>query len=272
MTEQSITATSNPQLANQLLDKAINEVPEVAPADVPLLHPSDGLVALPGGYLTFAGEVIKTAEVRELNGKDEEAIARIGGGAKALNTILARALVRVGDLPADEKVLDNLLAGDRDALLIGIYKMTFGPEAIMGGYCGGCKELKEVAVDVTTDITYKTLVDPVGDREFEVKGRKNIYTVSLPTGVTQRDLRENEERSMAESLTALLEGTVTQINGRPVYAKSQVQELGIMDRNKIAEELASRNPGPQFETVVVNCPDCESEVRVPISIGALFRF
>ena len=271
MTEQKITAATNPDLANKLVEQAMSEEAPVVTEATQLLAPSDGLVALPGGHVTFTGEVIKTAEVRELTGKDEEAIARLGGGTKAFNTILTRAVVKVGDIKSDEKLLDNLLAGDRDALLVGIYQATFGNDVTLPGFCPGCKDYKSVSVDLTEDISYQTLVDPIGDREFDVQGKKNLYTVALPTGITQRELRENEDRSMAESLTALLEGTVLKINGRPVYTKSQVQDLGIMDRNIIAEELAKRNPGPLFEDVVVKCPDCESEVRVPISIGALFR-
>lgn len=271
MTEQNINAVSNPDLANKLAEQALNSEPVHVEADSEILAPSDGVVTLPGGYVTFTGEVIKTAEVRELNGKDEEAIARIGGGGRAFNTILSRAVVKVGNEAATEKILDNMLAGDRDALLVGVYRATFGDEAILAGFCPGCKDYKEVSVNVNEDIQYKTLLDPVSDTEFEITGKKNVYTVALPTGVTQRVLRESDERSMAESLTALLEGTVIKINGRPVYSKSQVQELGVVDRAKIAEELALRSPGPKFDDVVVSCPDCESEVRVPISIGSLFR-
>jgi hypothetical protein len=271
MTEQKINAALNPTLANQLVEQAINEEPEAHEPTSTLVPPSDGLVTLPGGFITFAGEVIKTAEVRELNGKDEEAIARIGGGGRSYNTILSRAVVKVGDLPADEKILDNMFAGDRDALLVGIYRATFGNEAVLAGFCGGCKDYKDVSINVNEDISYKTLNDPIEEREFEVQGKKNLYVVTLPTGVTQRELRENDEANYAENITTLLEGTVVRINGRNVFSKSQVQELGIVDRNKIAEELVKRTPGPKFEDVVVKCPDCESEVRVSISIGALFR-
>lgn len=271
MTEQKIDAAANPTLANKLVEKAINEEPEAHEPTSNIVPPSDGLVTLPGGFITFAGEVIKTAEVRELNGKDEEAIARVGGTGRAYNVLLSRAVVKVGDLPADDKILDNMFSGDRDALLVGIYRATFGDEAILTGFCAGCKDYKDVSINVREDITYKTLNDPIEEREFEVQGKKNLYVVTLPTGVTQKELRENDEANYAESLTTLLEGTVIRINGRNVFSKSQVQELGIVDRNKIAEELVKRTPGPKFEDIVVKCPDCESEVRVPISIGALFR-
>lgn len=272
MTESAISAASNPSLANDLLNKAMSE--GAAPAEAPrteVIVPSDGRVTLPGGHITFAGEVITTAEVRELNGKDEEAIARLGGGGKALNTILNRGVLTVGEERASEKLLDMLLAGDRDALLLGIFKTTFGNEVTLNGWCNGCSDFKPVSIDLNEDISYKTLVDPLEQRDFVVTGAKNTYEVTLPTGITQRELREHPDRNYAENITSLLEGCVMKINGRNVVSKNQVQELGIADRNLIVEEIAERAPGPKFEDIVVTCPDCDSEVRVPISLGALFR-
>jgi hypothetical protein len=268
MENETLKASDNPQLANQLLNSVAETEQPVEEAQI--VPPSDTTVSLPGGYTTLAGEVYRTAEVRELNGKDEEAIARVGGSGKVFSTILSRGVVSVGDLPATEKILDDLLAGDRDALLIGIYKATFGNTAELGAYCQGCKDIKTVALDMTEDIHMKVLADP-SDRRFTVKGRKNEYLVALPTGITQKELASNTDRTYAENLTLLLEQTVLEINGRPVVSKSQVQALGIVDRQLLTEAIAERNPGPQFQEIVVTCPDCESEVQVPISLGTLFR-
>ena len=83
----TINAAANPALANDLLNKALTETPqEKAPQIVP---PSDTSVDLPGGYINAAGEVIRGAEVRELNGRDEEAISRASTLGKALMTILS---------------------------------------------------------------------------------------------------------------------------------------------------------------------------------------
>lgn len=271
MTEGKVSSASNPSMANELLNKALNETPTAEAPRTEVVLPSDTVVNLPGGHITFDGEVITTAEVKELTGKDEEAISRVGGGGRALNTILLKGVVKVGDEPATDKLLESLLAGDRDALLLGIYRATFGPEATLNGWCGGCSEMKEVSVNLNTDIEFKTLSDPLEQREFTVEGKKNTYEVSLPTGVTQRELREHPDRTFAENVTSLLEGTVMRINGKNVFSKNQVRDLGIADRNTIVEELSKRAPGPKFEDIVITCPDCESEVRVPISIGSLFR-
>ena len=267
---KTISAAANPALANNLVQKAMTEEPkQVLPEIVP---PSDTTVELPGGHINAAGEVIKFAEVRELTGKDEEAISKSTNMAKALMTVLSRGVVSVGNEPTSEKLLDSLLVGDRDTLLIGILKATFGPKAVVQGWCDICKEPKDVEVDLSADIKIKILTEPVDGRVFIVKGKKNEYTVQLPNGVVQKELVNNSDKTAAELTTLVLENTVMKINGDPVYSKLQVQNLPVVDRREIVEEINRRAPGPQFDDVLVNCPNCESEVRVPINLGALFQF
>ena len=266
----TISAAVNPALANQLLSKALNEVPqEIAPE---IILPSDTLVNLPGGYVTATGEVIRTAEVRELNGKDEEIISKSPNLGKALLTILSRGTVKIGTEAVDENVLDQLLIGDRDSLLLGILKTTFGSKVEIAAYCNGCTEYKVVQVDVDADIKVKVLTDPINDRVFTVKGKKNEFVVRLPNGVVQKKMIENTDKTSAELSTIILENTLVRIGEAPVYGAAQVQSLSIVDRRTIVEAINDRAPGPQFSDVTVNCPDCESEVTVPINLGTLFQF
>lgn len=268
MAEQTLRATDDVNKANNLIAQVLNE-PQVVEAPK-IIAPTDILVDLPGGTI-IDGEVVKTAVVRELNGKDEEAIIRADNSAKMFAIVVNRATVSLGSTKATDELLDRLLVGDRDALLIGIYRATFGDTAELSGYCDGCSEFKTVEINVIEDIKFKVLPD-ARETSFFVKGKNKEFLVNLPTGITQKKILANSEATMAETLTTLLEQTVTQIDGKPVFSKSQIQALGIVDRRAIADEIADRNPGPQFDPVKVTCPDCESEVQVPISLGSLFRF
>lgn len=270
MTTKTISAANNPALANKAVQDMLEETP--AEITVQVTPPSDTTVILPGGYITAAGEVTTEAEVRELTGKDEEEIARASTLGKALLTILKRGTVKVGNEPVSDQLLDNMLSGDRDMLLLGIFRATFGNIAHLSAYCGTCVENKDVDVEVDNDIKVKVLTDPINDRLFTVKGKNAVYTVSLPTGVTQRELLTSADKTIAELNTLLLENTVVKINDAPVLSKLQVQSLGMVDRRKIVEEINNRVAGPQFEDLVLPCPDCEGEVQVPISLGSLFRF
>jgi hypothetical protein len=265
-----LDAASNPGLANSIIDEILADTEQ--PQEITIKSPIDNLVTLPGGYVSVDGELITTVEVRELTGQDEEAITRASTVGKALNTIISRGAAKIGGHDMNEKVLDRLLAGDRDAIMLGIYKVTFGNPVELFGWCAGCGEQKEVSVDIDKDIEVKTLRDPFADRVFTVRGVSHTYTVTLPTGAVQKDLNNSVDRTVAELQTILLNGTVIEVDGTPVTDKAFAQKLGLRDRRKISEELAERNPGPQFENISLSCTDCESEVVVPISLGGLFQF
>lgn len=270
MTTKTINAAANPAMANNLLNQVINEQieddfnPEIKP-------PSDNTVDLPGGYVTPAGEVLRTAEVRELNGRDEEAISKALNVGKALETIIQRGTVSIGNITADTSILDNLLAGDLDALLLGIIKTTFGVNIDIPSYCDKCEDYKTVTVDLNTDIKFKLLTDPINDRVFTLQGKKDLFTVSLPDGATQKALIKNADKTEAEQTTILLENCLLKINDNPVYSPVQVQALGMVDRKNIVKEINKRVPGPQFTDITVTCPECEGEVTVSINLGTLFR-
>jgi hypothetical protein len=83
---KTISAAANPALANNLINQAIAEKPEAI--DVKVLPPLDNVVTLPGGYVSAAGEVVRTAEVRELTGRDEEIITKASSLNKVFPIIL----------------------------------------------------------------------------------------------------------------------------------------------------------------------------------------
>jgi hypothetical protein len=265
---KTISAAANPALANNLIKQAMEETPKQT--EVKIVPPSDTVVTLPGGYINAAGEVITEAEVRELTGADEEAIAKAANVGRALLTILQRGTVRIGNEKATEEILDQLLSGDRDTLLLAIFKATFGSTTEVPVFIGG--EAKQVEVDLDKEIKYKILTDPINDRLFTVKGKKNEFTVQLPTGKTQKEMILNAEKSQAELTTVMLEGTVIKIDDTPVVSKQQVRNLGLVDRKRIVDELNDRIPGPQFDEITVTDPDTGSEVQVPVNFGTLFRF
>lgn len=265
----TISAGANPNMANDLISKALAEKPQEV--EVQLTLPSDTSVTLPGGYINAAGEVVMEAEVRELTGQDEEAIAKSSTLGKALMTIIQRGTVSVGKEKATESILDNMLAGDRDALLLGIFRATFGNTADLKTWCNTCAELKDVEVDINSDIKTKILGDSINDRVFTVKGKKQEITLRLPTGFVQKELIANADKTAAELNTILLEHCVVKIGEAPVLSKFQVQAMGLTDRQLCIDEINNRVPGPQFDAVSVVCPDCEGEVKVPINLGNLFR-
>lgn len=264
----TVSAATNPDLANDLLAKATSTAPE-QPQRPTIISPWSNTVALPGGYISPAGDVLTSVEVRELSGRDEEALAKITNPGRQFLTILSRGAVSISGEQMTESILDSMLVGDRDAIMLGIYKATFGPDIDVVNYCENCAEATTHNVNVDDDIPVRKMDNPL-DREFEVVGRKTIRC-SLPTGVTQKAVLMDPERNMAEMTTDILMNTVMEIDGASVISKTQVQDLGVLDRRKVSEALLEKSPGPQVGEATGTCNKCGTTVVVGVNIGAIFR-
>jgi len=260
------TTITDAELVNQYVQKAMEEPAQV----VATKAPSGPEVQLPGGFVDN-GALVTTVEVRELNGVDEEAIAKASTTGKALSILLQRGLVKIGPREATSADLDNLLSGDRDAILVGIRKITFGETIELGTQCGSCGVEQEVSIDLTDDVPVKKLDDAISDREWRVKTKKGYVTVGLPTGITQKKLLENADKTAAELNTILLAGCVLAVNDEPSMGASTVLSLGMQDRSKIVEEIISRNPGPRLGEVKKACKACGEFIALPLSLVDLFR-
>jgi hypothetical protein len=271
----TINASENPALANKLLEdvnKLVNEevvgsLPQVVLPSLP-----QTAVILPAGFIDpLEGTVYRDAEVRELNGADEEAIVKISDPGKALLAILERATVSVGGQPADKAILNSLLAGDREALLLAIRKATFGAEVEVSNVCDKCPELQVFKVDLDEDVETKELADPINDRRFTVDLKAGLAKVSLPTGDVQTKIINATDKNSAELDTLLLTSCVLEIADQPILNSTRIRNLGINDRRTLLEELAKRNPGPQLSEIKKACKNCGQEVSLPLTLAELFR-
>lgn len=257
---------SDAKLIQQFAQKAMEE-----PAPVIVTRaPSESEVPLPGGYVLSTGEVAKTAEVRELNGADEEAVAKAGTTGKALNVLLQKGVVKIGTEEATKDMLDNLLSGDRDALLLGIRRVTFGNDLEVPVICQNCRDSHTAVIDLSTDVPVKELKD-INEKVWSVETKLGTVVVALPNGVVQKKLMENLDKTSAEINTILLSGCIVSINGSPSVGSGTALSLGMADRNKIIEELISRTPGPRLGEVTKACKACGESMDVPLSLVDLFR-
>jgi hypothetical protein len=269
--ETVINAADNPAIANKLVEEALSDRGvEQQQERIPVVLPPSGEVILPGGINDpFEGH-IGTAEVRELNGGDEEVIARIIDPGKSLLAILDRAVVSVGGKPADKDTLDMLLAGDREMLLLEIRKATFGDEIVVGpGLCPSCQHEQTFTVHLTNDIEVKHLSEE--DRHFSLKCKVGTVEVSLPNGQVQKTIVNSTNKNSAELDTLLLKGCINEINGLPVTDIQVIKDLSIKDRRDILKAITDRNPGPQLGSLKKACQSCGSEVPLPLTLAELFQ-
>lgn len=260
--------TSDPNLVAQYAQ----ELTKDSAPEIKTVAPSNSSVILPGGFIAQDGSLIKYAEVRELNGMDEEAVSKSGTPGKALAAMLQRGVISIGANPVDKADLDQLLSGDRDALLIGIRRVTFGDTIEFEMSCPHCGTELELSVDLNKDIPIKTLEDPINDRTFTYMSKKHgAIVASLPTGLVQKKLIENSDKTSSELNTILLAGCVKSVNGEPSIGATTALTLGMADRENIIKEIFDRTPGPRLGEVTTTCEACGEELSTPLSLADLFR-
>lgn len=268
----TITA-QDPKTLNAMAQQAMNgaAVPVEPEVDERSLELPDTTVELPGGFLTMEGSVITEAEVRELNGFDEEEIFRAGNMGRALLKVLERGLVSVGGEKVTKDTLESMLMGDREAVLLAIRRVTFGDEMSLPVVCQHCGDENEIIISLKNDVPIRRLDDPA-DRFFRVQGKRGVIEVQLPVGNVHREMLSNSDKSIPEMNTILLGSCVQSINGTPSMGVPSVLKLGIPDRRQLAEEISARNPGPRLTSIEKACPSCGEAVTLGVSMAELFRF
>lgn len=232
--------------------------------------PAEGEVILPGGLVDEDGTVFKSAQVRELNGEDEEALARAQGDVRRIRVLMG-AVESIGGKPVTKDKALNLLIGDREALILGIRIATFGKDIVFENYvCPGCGESLDVTVDLST-LDMKTLENPE-KREFEVALRKGVALVRLPTGADQEAVLGAPNATSAEENTVMLSRCVISIDGKKIgNSKDAVKKLGVKDRQTLLAFLAETQPGPRYDEVKSKHETCDTEFPVYLAVDDMFR-
>lgn len=241
--------------------------------------PPDDLVNLPGG-LVKRDNVIRTAIVKELDGADEESLARAsqsGNTFHFFDRLLKCGVVQLGDNKNPEDELKNLLVGDRDALILGIRRATYGDEIeIQNWKCIVCGAEANLTMEIS-DIPIKEFTDPLTDAEFKVPMRKGGFAeVRLATGEDQIAALSNKDLTAAQVETIFIRRCVLRVTDEKGQEHSMqgypslAREMAMPDRHAILNQLKDRQPGPKYDDVKYTCESCGEDTLVAVGLGDLF--
>jgi hypothetical protein len=263
-------------LTTDQVDRAIGKA--TAEPEPTIDEPGEVTVDLPAGWLTPEGLLVTKATVRELNGYDEERLSRVDmqkNGAAYVTELLVLGVEELGGQKPTKKILQELLIGDRDALVLGIRTATYGNEVEFKLTCPECDTESAIGVLLDEDVDVVRLEDPLV-RRFDVKLRNGgTALVALLTGVAQEAVAADfVKKTTAEINTVMLAKSVVAINGKPVMGRNEdVQMLSAADRGTITDFIAEHQPGPQLnKEIPVPCAVCGNEFRILLGLPNLFRF
>lgn len=242
---------------------------------IELVIEEDEVFTLLAGYVDADGVCHKEFTVREMNGKDEEAIRKAdvkSNGAKVITTLLSRCITRLGTMTrksvGSEKwfeIIKNLYTGDQDYVMIQIRKVSLGEELEVNHKCPD----KDCKADLTTflDIDELEVIPFKGEREIEFelpKGYKDkkgvVHTeglMRLPKGIDREILMPLAKQNLAKANTTMLT-RLCKFNDGLIVTEDVMSELTIRDRDYLQKLLQEHFFGVKLE-VDVTCTSCGLE-------------
>jgi len=214
-------------------------------------------VGIPGGFWK-GGVLVREAQLRPLNGQDEAFLLDTQeslSAAARTTALLSRCVLRLGtDADVTPDAVRSLTVGDREALLLHLWRITFGNRlpCVLACPLDGCGEKMDLELSVT-DLLLPPYPEPRQRYEFAFDHRETRYHMRfrLPTGSDQELVAERARISSAEAEKQLLRACVEEI----------CTESGPVDdwRPEIEEFLDRKMPelDPQADTVLrLQCPSC----------------
>jgi hypothetical protein len=270
--QPAIDPVLDPDAANRMVEELTG--PQSSMPSMPDL-PSN-IVELPGGYIDHQGVLHKDARIREINGSDEEAMARELRNPnvsvpKVVDLLLKRCVEEVGTHKADAQLLSEMLTGDRAALMLAIRILTFGNDWEVPDFpCRLCGQTFGCIVELDSSISTQKMDNPMV-QEVEVELRNDhIANVALLNGAIQLEMVGDGNRTGPEEITIAIDRCIKRYDGMPV-AGPMAQKMSMADRRKIATAMAEAQPGPRMEEVMVTCTECGREAGYTVSLVDLFR-
>ncbi len=244
---------------------------EIPVEAIPL--PSNGVVYPKGSPLHNA----TTVDIRAMTAKDED-------------ILMSRALIKNGTVIS--KLLEacltdknikatDMLAGDRNAVMVGLRTIGYGADYEVGVECPDCEHHNDATFNLT-NVPIKSLElvpNEAGENyfEFRLPVSKKIVGFKFLTGRDEEDMSKTQARKKKKGFKD--ENLVTQ---RLVYSivtldgESDRGKVGNMVRNMLARDsLALRRHIDKHEPGIdlsdyMTCDACGEESKVNIPLGVSF--
>jgi len=209
------------------------------------------------------------AQVREMDGTDEEALAVLAAKdgvsfGEYLTALLGRTVISIGDTPiTSPSVLDTLINGDRDILYLAVIRATYGLIRTVQAACNSCGEKNDIDIELDKDFIYKK-PDFKVDSPIEIKGRNRTYLFNIPTGADTTAASKCKNDAEANTLI-LSRCAVFSAEDEPSNRLEWARKINLGDRHKIVDRLLSIELGPKLGAVNTHCAHCEVDMTVALN-------
>jgi hypothetical protein len=217
---------------------------------------SDGVCDLPGGLVLDDGRRLGRAELRPLTGREEEWLTQHAGTASAhlATKLLSACFVRLEDVPVNSDIINKLLVGDRDYLILQLRRLTLGDRFAAVFSCPACKRAMDVEF-LAQDISIEPR--PQNAIVYRWASDERVIRYRLPNGADQEAVAD---LSPDEAVEALLARCVIDDGGTPLSVEEHAAVIAEMDRH-----------APQIDLELeLSCPECGHSFTTPFDCTSFF--
>jgi len=229
------------------------------------------------GYKDENGVMHTEFEYREMNGTDEEAIAKPkvkSSGSMVTRVILERCITRIGTIEKESvkpsewtSIIQSLAIGDQDFAMLKIREISLGDEFEVSHKCPNCKT--KINSVFTLDELPLIPYSGVEEIEFELpRGYKDKEGTVHKFGVLRHangldrealDKVVSQNPSMANTL--LLARCIKSLGTAPI-TDDLLRNLSMRDRNYLFSLIRDTSFGYDVSDFEIECPSCERELSI----------
>lgn len=229
------------------------------------------------GYKDKEGTTHKEFEYREMNGTDEEAIAKPkikNVGALITRVILERCINRIGSIDKEDvkpsewvEIIQSLAIGDQDYAMLKIRELSLGDTLTVSHKCPKCKA--KINSEFSTDEL--PLVPYSGIEEFDFELPRGVQDSEGNTqkkgilrharGLDREVLSKSITQNPSVANTLLLVRCIKSLGDIPV-TNDLLRNLSIMDRNYLFDTLRNMSFGYDLDDFEIECPTCGEDLQV----------
>lgn len=240
-------------------------------------------VKLPAGFEVRAGEVIRDCWIKPMTGRVRSILgerAAQDDPGRIYQTILGKCVLKLGEYEYEKdvpkEILDKLLVGDRDFLLMKIREISLGKWLKADIKCSGCSSELELEFNID-DIDVVEIGDNQewnenGFRVFSIKGDGWEGEFRYPNGSHQTKISRMMSRKNRQQNPFLVQSKMealcmVSLDEKPISGKEAedfILDLPLPDVEVVDDIFVNKMPGPNFQ-FKDTCPDCDREILLGIS-------
>ena len=211
-------------------------------------------VAIPHG-IAHEGSLVRELRLNAVDGEDHTFLLDSAGSMtphERANALLARCL----DADDASTLVASLVAGDREALLLHLRRITLGEMLDCVVTCGDCGERMELELRVA-DLLVEAYPEPRSSYEIVIGSGDSRATIRfrLPTVTDLREAAASARDDPEATVGHLLARCVSETEG--VAIEDAVAEM----QGPIAAAMAERDPQAETE-LDLTCPSCATAFSI----------